>query len=125
MAVLQVQYQKLYKNLFFYGLIDTQMVQKIKRKASDNRNKKLLEKKIRHNPHKLDKRYDELISYTNIRNVVLNDLKSLDKSLDELDFKIDTYDSTLSDADDFFFTKEALQEKKENLEKRKKNYNTN
>lgn len=64
---------------------------------------------FRHKSYKVERTYDELMRKAALRKEILFEINYLKTRNLELEFKIQVYDSTYSDADEFPFSKEELQ----------------
>lgn len=93
----------------YYSEVDEETAEKIKRKSAGNVDIKLQELGY-HKSHKVERKYDWVIGLARLR-------KLLVEKNQNLEFDIELYEATYSEADDYPYTKEALEDTKEKLEK--------
>lgn len=69
---------------------------------------------FRRKSYKVERTYDELMRKAALRKEILFEINFFKTRNSEIEFKIQTYDSSISDADEFPFSKEDLQNELEN-----------
>lgn len=93
----------------YYGDIDEELANKVKNKVVGNVDIKLQELGY-HKSRKVGRKYDWIMKLSKRR-------KALVEKIESIEFDIKKFESTYSDADEYPFSKESLEDAKEKLQK--------